>query len=121
VSLEPGPAGAGRLDDLIAATEDGVLLDTNKSWSIDDLRLHFQFGCEVAWEIKHGKRVQMYRDPVYASLTPEFWGRCDAICDARDFRLWGVVNCGKGDPLQVMQVGHGAAPARFHDVEVGHT
>ena len=117
VSLLPGKGGS--LEELIADTEDGVLLEVNRAWSIDDLRLHFQFGCELAREIKHGKRGQVFRNPIYQGVTPEFWRSCDAVCDERDFRLWGVVNCGKGDPIQVMQVGHGAAPARFRDVEVG--
>lgn len=117
VTLLPGDGGT--LEDLIADTDDGVLLEVNRAWSIDDLRLHFQFGCERAIEIKRGKRAGVFRNPIYQGVTPEFWRRCDAVCDARDFRLWGVVNCGKGDPIQVMQVGHGAAPARFRDVEVG--
>jgi TldD protein len=117
VTLLPGQGGT--LEDLIADTDDGVLLEINRAWSIDDLRLHFQFGCELAREIKHGKRGKVFRNPIYQGVTPEFWRSCDAVCDERDFRLWGVVNCGKGDPIQVMQVGHGAAPARFRDVEVG--
>ncbi len=119
VNLAPDPEGP-TLEELIADTDDGILLATNKSWSIDDLRLNFQFGCEVAWEIKKGRRVRMLRDPVYTGITPEFWGRCDAVCGPSDWRLWGVLNCGKGEPMQVMPVGHGTAPARFRDVEMGH-
>lgn len=119
VNLEPDPHGPS-LDELIADTDDGLYLATNKSWSIDDLRLNFQFGCEVAWEIKKGRRVRMLRDAVYTGITPRFWGRCDAICGPREWRLWGILNCGKGEPMQTMQVGHGTAPARFTDVEVGH-
>lgn len=110
----------GRLDDLLADTDGGVLFETNKSWSIDDLRLHFQFGCEVAWEIRGGRKVQMYRDPVYSGTTPRFWAGCDAICGPEEWRLWGLGNCGKGEPMQLMRVGHGAAPSRFRGVEVGH-
>jgi TldD protein len=119
VNLEPDPHGPS-LEDLVADTDDGVLLATNKSWSIDDLRLNFQFGCEVAWEIKKGRRVRMLRDAVYTGITPAFWGGCDAICGPSEWRLWGVLNCGKGEPMQTMAVGHGTAPARFRDVEVGH-
>lgn len=119
VNLEPDPAGP-TLEELIADTEDGILLCTNKSWSIDDLRLNFQFGCEIAWEIKHGRRTRMLSHPVYTGITPEFWTRCDAICGPSEWRLWGVLNCGKGEPMQLMAVGHGTAPARFRDVEVGH-
>jgi TldD protein len=116
VSLEPG---SGTLEDLIADTEDGVYIECDKSWSIDDLRLNFQFSCELAWEIKHGKRTRLLRDPFYTGITPELWRSCDAICGPSEWRLWGITNCGKGDPMQMMQVGHGAAPARFRGVTVG--
>jgi TldD protein len=116
VSLEPR---AGSLEELIADTADGILFDTNKSWSIDDLRLNFQFSCELAWEIKHGKRVRLLRDARYTGITPAFWGSCDAITGPDEARIWGLSNCGKGDPIQAMQVAHGAPPARFRRVEVG--
>ncbi|HEX7667027.1 MAG TPA: TldD/PmbA family protein, partial [Polyangiaceae bacterium] len=77
VSLEPGK---GSLEDLIADTKDGVLFATDKSWSIDDLRLNFQFSCEIAWEIKNGKRMRILRDPFYTGITPEFWRSCNAVC-----------------------------------------
>jgi TldD protein len=117
VSLEPGATGS--FDDLVADTDDGLLVATDKSWSIDDLRLNFQFSCEIAWEIKHGKRTRIFRDPFYTGLTPRFWGGCDAVCAAADWRLWGISSCGKGDPMQSMHVGHGASPARFRNVTVG--
>jgi TldD protein len=119
VSLDPGAAGA--LEDLVADTDDGVLMATDKSWSIDDLRLDFQFSCEAAWEIKRGRRVRLLRDPVYTGVTPRFWGSCDAVCGPGAWRLWGITQCGKGDPMQMMQVGHGASPARFRGVAVGST
>ena len=117
VSLEPGDAGT--LEDLVADTDDGLLIATDRSWSIDDVRLNFQFSCELAWEIKHGRRVRLLRDPLYTGITPRFWGACDAICGASEWRMWGVTQCGKGEPMQMMQVGHGASPARFRDVTVG--
>ena len=117
VNLEPGDAGT--LEDLIAATERGIYMETNKSWSIDQRRLHFQFGCEIAWEIEDGKRTRMLRNPTYAGITPQFWAGLDAVCGASDWRLWGVLNCGKGEPGQSMHVSHGTAPARFRDVQVG--
>jgi TldD protein len=119
INLEPDPKGPS-LEQLIADTDDGLYLSTNKSWSIDDLRLNFQFGCEAAWEIKHGKRVRLLRDPVYTGVTPTFWAGCDAICSPDEWHLWGVLNCGKGEPMQAMGVGHGTSPSRFRDVEVGH-
>jgi TldD protein len=119
VSLEPGEAGS--LEDLIAGTDDGVLLSTDRSWSIDDVRLNFQFSCEIAWEIKHGRRTRVLSNPFYTGITPRFWNACDAVCGPAEWRLWGITSCGKGDPMQVMHVGHGAAPARFRDVTIGST
>ena len=116
INLEPGQ---GSFADLLADSEGAVLFESNKSWSIDDLRLHFQFGCEAAWEIRGGRKVELYRDPIYAGTTPKFWGACDAIAGREAWQLWGLANCGKGEPMQAMRVGHGSAPARFRRVEVG--
>jgi TldD protein len=117
VSLEPGDAGS--LEDLIAATDRGIFMSTNRSWSIDSRRLHFQFGCEVAHEIAGGQLGRLLRNPTYAGVTPRFWAGLDAVCSRPEWRLWGVLNCGKGEPGQSMHVSHGAAPARFRDVEIG--
>ena len=117
VSVMPGSAGT--LDELIADTDDGILMDTNRSWSIDDKRFNFQFGTEIGWEIKKGKRGAMLRNPTYTGITPEFWGSCDAVCSESDWVMWGTPNCGKGQPGQGAHTGHGAAPARFRDVKVG--
>jgi TldD protein len=116
VSLEPGEAGS--LEDLLADTGEGLYLETNRSWSIDDRRWQFQFATESAREIRDGELGRLYRNPLYAGITPEFWGSCDAICSSSDWRLWGLANCGKGEPGQLMRVSHGAAPARFRGVEV---
>jgi len=117
VNLEPG--GAGSLEDLIAATDHGIYMETNKSWSIDQRRLHFQFGTEIAWEIEDGRRTRMLRNPTYAGVTPQFWAGLDAVCSRPAWKLWGILNCGKGEPGQSMRVSHGAAPARFRNVQVG--
>jgi TldD protein len=117
VNLEPGDAGT--LEDLIAATDDGLLIDTNRSWSIDNRRLHFQFEGEAAWEIAGGERGRLLRNPSYAGVTPEFWASCDAVCSPSEWRLVSLLDCGKGEPGQMMRVSHGCAPARFRDVEVG--
>jgi len=98
---------------------DGIYMETNRSWSIDDRRLNFQFGCEIGWEIRGGKRVRMLKNPSYSGVTPEFWNSCAAIADRRHWTLWGTPNCGKGQPEQVMGTGHGASPARFRRVKVG--
>ncbi len=118
VSLQPK---SGSFDDLVADTKDGVYMFLDKSWSIDDLRLNFQFSCEAAWEIKNGKKTRLLRDPRYTGITPEFWRSCDAICGRDEWKLFGISTCGKGDPMQIMQVGHGAAPARFRKVSIGNT
>ena len=116
VSLEPG---GGTLEEMIRDTKRGLLMATNKSWSIDDRRLNFQFGAEIAWEIRNGKLGQVYKNPVYTGITPEFWGSCSAIAGKEDWKLYGVPNCAKGEPVQIMHVGHGASPARFEKVNVG--
>jgi TldD protein len=116
VSLSPGE---WKLDDLIADTDDGIYLETNRSWSIDDKRYNFQFGTEIAWEVKGGKLGRMIKNPSYSGITTEFWNSCDAICNRSHWTLWGTPNCGKGQPMQTMGTGHGAAPARFRNVQVG--
>jgi TldD protein len=114
INLEPGEWA---LEDLIADTPDGLYMETNRSWSIDDRRLNFQFGTEWCREIKDGRLGQVYRNATYTGITPQFWGGCDAV--GREWRVWGTPNCGKGEPMQVAHVGHGAAPARFRGVQVG--
>ncbi len=119
INLEPG---TGSLDDLIGGVDNGLLLDTNKSWSIDDLRLNFQFSCEIAREIRGGKLTgRVFRNPVYRGVTPTFWGGCSAVAGPEAWKMWGWMFCGKGDPVQVMHVGHGCAPTRFDGVHVGST
>jgi TldD protein len=116
VSLLPGKGGLG---DLIADTDDGIYMETNRSWSIDDRRYNFQFGTEIGWEIKNGKRTRMLKNPSYGGITTEFWNSCDAICGPEEWTLWGTPNCGKGQPMQTMGTGHGASPTRFRKVQVG--
>jgi TldD protein len=114
VSLEPGEQS---LDEVFDAR--GIYMETNRSWSIDDKRYNFQFGCEIAWEIHNGRRVRMLKNPSYSGISTEFWNSCVAIADRRHWTLWGVPNCGKGQPEQVMGTGHGASPARFRKVKIG--
>ena len=118
ISLLPGPKPL-TLEQLISATDHGVLMQTNRSWSIDDKRYNFQFGCEIGWEIKNGKRIRMVKNPSYSGITTEFWNSLDAICSRDEWTLWGTPNCGKGQPQQVMGTGHGAAPSRFRNIKVG--
>jgi TldD protein len=114
--LEPG---TGSLDELVDGVREGLLLETNRSWSIDDKRLNFQFGTQVAWEIKDGRRGRLLRDATYTGVTPQFWGSLDAVAGPEEWRLFGLTNCGKGQPGQSAHVSHGAAPARFRGVQVG--
>jgi TldD protein len=114
--IEPGE---GTLEDLLAGVDDGIYMETNRSWSIDDKRLNFQFGTQIAWEIKRGKLGRMLRDATYTGITPEFWGSLDAIAGRDAWQLYGLTNCGKGQPGQSAHVSHGAAPARFRRVQVG--
>jgi len=117
INLEPGKWD---YDGLIADTKDAVLFDTTKTWSIDDKRLNFQFATEIAWEIKHGKLTgRVFKNATYTGITPEFWNNCDAICNKKSWHLWGVPNCGKGQPGQSAHVGHGVSPARFQKVQIG--
>ena len=108
----------GTLDDLIRDTKHGIYFETNKSWSIDDRRVNFQFGTEIAWEIENGRKTRILKNPLYTGITPQFWGSCVAIAGPEEWHLWGLPNCGKGEPGQVMQVGHGASPAKFAQVQV---
>ena len=116
INLEPGDWA---FNDLIADTDDGVYMAVNKSWSIDDKRLNFQFGTQLAYEIKKGRLGALLKNGTYTGMTPQFWGSCDAICDATHWTIWGVPNCGKGEPIQAAHVAHGAAPARFRNVQIG--
>jgi TldD protein len=118
ISILPGEKNLTR-EQLTADTDHGVYMETNRSWSIDDKRFNFQFGCELGWEIKNGKRVRMLKNPSYSGITTEFWNSMDAICSREEWVLWGTPHCGKGQPQQVMGTGHGASPARFRRVKVG--
>jgi len=116
LNLEPGE---GTLEDLIGDVDDGIYMETNKSWSIDDKRLNFQFGTQIAWEIKDGKLGRMLRDATYTGQTPVFWASLDAVAGPDEWVLRGLTNCGKGQPGQYAHVSHGTSPARFRNVQVG--
>ncbi len=116
VGLLPGDDS---LEGMIAATDEGVLMETNRSWSIDDRRRNFQFGCEIAWEVEDGQRGRMLRNPTYTGITPRFWASLDMLGNEDEWVPWGLPNCGKGQPLQTAHTGHHAVPARFRDVRVG--
>jgi TldD protein len=116
LSLLPGSVP---FESLFDDVDDGIYMESNRSWSIDDRRLNFQFGCEIAWEIKNGKRGRMLKNPTYAGMTPRFWNACDAIGDERSWFAWGTPNCGKGEPMQTGLTTQASAPARFRNASVG--
>jgi len=111
--------GTGTLEDIISDTDDGVYMSTNRSWSIDDRRLNFQFGTEIAWEIKNGEIGRMLKNPTYTGITPRFWAGLDRLAGPSELVHWGTPNCGKGQPIQIAHTGHSASPARFSNVRVG--
>jgi TldD protein len=115
VNLLPGDLS---FDEILDGVSDGIFMETNRSWSIDDRRLNFQFGTEVGRRIEHGELGALLRNPIYAGMTPEFWSSMDAVGDRECWHLWGVPNCGKGQPGQVARVSHGAPVGRFRNVQV---
>ena len=117
VNLLPKPGMS--LDEIVADTDDGLYLSSNRSWSIDDRRLNFQFATEVAREIKGGRLGKLYKNPTYTGITYEFWRSCDAVGDERSYRMLGTPNCGKGEPGQGGHVGHAVSGARFRNVQIG--
>ena len=116
VSLLPG---SQTLEEVFGGVDRAIYMETNRSWSIDDKRYNFQFGCEIGWEIRHGKRVRMLKNPSYSGISTEFWNACAAIAGPEHWTLWGTPNCGKGQPEQVMGTGHGASPSRFSRIKIG--
>jgi TldD protein len=116
VGLVPGESS---LEEMIAATDDGVYMETNRSWSIDDKRLNFQFGCERGHEVKNGKLGRLLRNPTYTGITPQFWASLDMLGGPDEWMFWGTPNCGKGQPQQFGHTGHPSVPGRFRGVRVG--
>jgi TldD protein len=120
ISLQPNPAPTS-LDDLIADVKDGIYIVGNGSWSIDQQRYNFQFGGQLFYEIKNGKRGDMLRDVAYQGNTVEFWNALDGLGDKSTYFLGGTFSCGKGQPAQAAPVSHGAVPARFRGINVLNT
>jgi TldD protein len=116
LSLEPGETP---LDEMIATTRDGIMVDMNRSLSIDDQRRSFRFGSEIGWEIRDGRVGRMLKNCTFRGDSIGLWRSCDAVGDADGWRLWGLPSCNKGEPLQVAHLGHGTVHARFRDVAVG--
>ena len=116
INLLPGDTDYA---EMVETTDDGILMTNNRSWSIDDKRINFQFGAEIGWEIKNGKITGMVKNPTYTGITPEFWNSCNAIANEKYYNIWGTPNCGKGQPPQTARVAHGVSYARFSNVKVG--
>ena len=119
VSIEPGLAGSPSLEELIADTNYGVLVDGRGSFSIDHQRINFQFGGDCAWRIRNGKKCEVLRRFTYQSHNPVFWNSVDAICNEDHWEAHGIENCGKGQPMQRAQLTHGSAPLRLKNISIG--
>ncbi len=115
LNLEPGTSS---LDEMISTIERGVYMETNRSWSIDDFRNKFQFGCEYAKLIENGKFTKTLRDPNYRGITVPFWQSLRRVGGPETFQIHGTPNCGKGEPNQVIRVGHASPVCLFENVEV---
>ena len=115
INLEPGSSS---LEELIGSVENGVLMNTNRSWSIDDYRNKFQFGCEYAKRIENGKLTKTLKNPNYRGVTIDFWNRLAGVGKKETVGVFGTPNCGKGEPNQVIRVGHASPPCLFRSVEV---
>ena len=115
LNLEPGDSN---FDDIISSVEYGVYMETNRSWSIDDYRNKFQFGSEYGKLIENGKITKTLRDPNYRAITVPFWNSLAKVGDETTFEVHGTPNCGKGEPNQVIRVGHASPVCLFNDIQV---
>jgi predicted Zn-dependent protease len=115
INLEPGNSS---FDEIIGAVENGVYMESNRSWSIDDYRNKFQFGCEYAKLIENGKMTKTLRNPNYRGISNPFWNSLKMVGDNDTFGIYGTPNCGKGEPNQVIRVGHASPVCMFKNVQV---
>ena len=115
LNLEPGNA---TFEEIISGIDHGIYMESNRSWSIDDQRYKFQFGCEYARLIENGKLTKTLRNPNYRATTPEFWHSLIQVGDNSNWQIYGAPNCGKGEPNQMIFVGHGSPVCAFANIEV---
>ena len=115
INLEPGDSS---FSEMITSVEDGILLETNNSWSIDDYRNKFQFGCEKGTIIKNGELKHIIKNPNYRGITKEFWHNLSMVGDEASFSILGTANCGKGEPNQTIFVGHATPPCLFREIDI---
>ena len=120
VSLDPGESKLTE-EELIADIKKGILILGRGSYSIDQQRYNFQFGGQLFWEIKNGKKTQLLRDVAYQARTPEFWNACDGVAGREEYLLGGAFRDGKGEPGQINAVSHGCTPSRFRGINVINT
>lgn len=124
LGLEPGKEGGehtATLAEMIANTEDGILIDGIGSYSIDQQRRNFQFGGDAFWKVEKGKIVGMLKNVTYHSMTTDFWNSVDAIAPESESMQCGTNMCGKGEPMQLAQMTHSCVPVRVRDIHVGKT
>ena len=115
INIEPGHTS---FDKMIAGVERGIYMTTNSSWSIDDYRRKFQFGCEYAKLIEKGKLTKTLRNPNYRGVTSTFWKNLKKVGDSSTFEIWGSPYCGKGEPNQAIRVGHAVPVCLFENIDV---
>ena len=115
VNMEPGNS---TFEEMVASIEKGVYMMSNRSWSIDDYRNKFQFGCEYGKLIENGKLTKTVKNPNYRGITPEFWNSLKMVGNRSSWEVGGLANCGKGEPNQIMFVGHASPPCLFSNIEV---
>lgn len=121
ISLEPGADPTVTVEDLIAGVDDGIYVEGNGSWSIDQQRYNFQFTGQVFRQIRNGRLAGMLRDVAYQGNSVDFWNACDGLGGEPTREFWGALHCGKGQPQQAAPVSHGAVPARFRGINVLNT
>nr|WP_246141410.1 TldD/PmbA family protein [Hyella patelloides] len=122
LGLEPGKPGGSHtatLDEMIADTKEGILIDGIGSYSIDQQRRNFQFGGDAFWKVENGKVVGMLKNVTYHSMTTDFWNSIDAIAPEAELKQCGTNMCGKGEPMQIAQMTHACVPARVQNIHVG--
>jgi predicted Zn-dependent protease len=115
INLEPGDSS---FDEIIGSVERGILVESNRSWSIDDFRNKFQFGCEYARKIENGKLTKTLKNPNYRGITVPFWKSLKKVGNASTLEVYGTPYCGKGEPNQVIRVGHASPVCLFENIEV---
>jgi TldD protein len=117
INIDPGTDGS--LEDIVSGTEKGIIVDGERSWSIGSNREQFHFATEIGWLVEDGQITDVVKNPTYKGDTLEFWNSMSAVGDESTWEVGWVPNCGKGQPNQIMQLGHGVPVCRFDNVRIG--